>query len=447
MAYTTHGVAKVSPLRADCLVVRVVKPDIVQPTAPEVTVDTRDALYVARQPILDERCRVFGYELLYRGAADETACSMPGDVASARVFTDAVLTVGLETLTNGRAAFLNVTKPLLLSPVSELLPPAAAVLELHEDIEIDAEVIDLCRQLHGAGYTLALDDFVPHSAAEALMPFVRFVKVDVLMTPAPMQADVVRRLRRDGVRFVAEKVETADAYEVAKAAGYSLFQGYFFCRPALRAAAAFPARQLAYLRLLAALNSPGVTIQQVETIVKHDPSLCFRVLRCVNSNLFGLEQEIHSIAQALVLLGLDRVRKWASLWCVAGLNNGEAPELITIALVRARTCELLASELDLDDRALFLVGLCSLLDAMLGRPMDEALRELPLPREAKQALLGFSNPSRLVLDAVTCYERGAWDDAAAAAASAGLRGPMLAAAYQDALRWARELTREGAEAR
>ena len=164
-----------------------------QPASAQLAVDSRDALYVARQPILDAQGDVFGYELLYRAAASETACSAPGDVASARVLADTVLSLGLNAITDGRPAFLNLTRPLLLSPVIRLLSPAAAVFELHEDIPVDTEVIEACRGLRAAGYTLALDDFVPGSDAEALMPFVKFVKVDVLAIATQEQMALAAR--------------------------------------------------------------------------------------------------------------------------------------------------------------------------------------------------------------------------------------------------------------
>jgi EAL and modified HD-GYP domain-containing signal transduction protein len=419
-------------------------------SAPQLPLDSRDALYVARQPILDARGEVFGYELLYRGAAAETACTAPGDVASARVLADTVLSLGLNSITDGRPAFLNLTRSLLLSPVIRLLSPAAAVFELHEDIPVDSEVVETCRQLHAAGYTLALDDFVPHSDAEALMPFVRFVKVDVLAIPAAQQQELAQRLRPTGIRLVAEKVETEAMFHATREAGYGLFQGFFFCRPAMRAAAAVPARQLAYLELLSALNAPRLTISDVEHLVRRDVSLCYRVLRCVNSAAFGLRKEVQSIGQALVLLGIGPIRSWASVWCLAGLNTGASAELVTMALVRARACELLGEQLGDGEGAgpeLFLIGLCSLLDAMLRRPMPEALRELPLTTQAEQALLGTPNRARCVLDAVIAYERGEWDAATNAATSVGLNGPALASAFDEALRWTRSFGSAGSAVR
>lgn len=408
----------------------------------QLNLDPRDTVYVARQPIVDQAGKIFGYELLYRAAAADSACTTAAELASARVLSDTVLNLGLDTLTAGHLAFVNLTRPLLVNDAGTLLPRGATVLELREDVPVDGDVVDACRRLHAMGYALALDDFTAESDAEALLPYVKFVKVDVLATPVDAWAPLARRLSSLGARLVAEKAETAEVVRTAGAAGYTLFQGYFFCKPSTFSAAAVPARRLAYLNLLAALSRPELTIRELEDLVKHDVSLSYRVLRCINSASFGLRREITSIRQALVLLGTGQIRKWASVWSLAGLNSG-TPETVTLALLRARCCELVGAVLSDADAAseFFILGLCSLLDAMLNRPMATALGDMPLSAPIREALLGRPNFARSVLDLVIAYERGTWDEATGAATRIGLPAHVLPAAYADALRWARELSR------
>src|SRR5687767_5441039 len=193
--------------------------------------EARSVVQVARQPILDAHGVVFGYELLYRATMTDTSCTADGDLASARVLTDAVLDVGLDTLTSGRLAFLNLTKPLIVSKAATLLPRAAAVFELREDVVVDQSVVDACRELHGLGYRLALDDFVVGSDAEQLLPYVKFVKIDVQLTEMPLVLEIPKRYKSHKVRMVAEKVETREVFDATRQAGYELFQGYYFCRP------------------------------------------------------------------------------------------------------------------------------------------------------------------------------------------------------------------------
>jgi c-di-GMP-related signal transduction protein len=409
---------------------------------PKVNVDTRDTLYVARQPILEAGGDVFGYELLYRADADDLEGTPSQDLAAARVLSDAVLNVGLETLTGGRPAFINLSRSLLLGEVARLLPPTAVVFELHDIVRVDEAVVEACRRLHEDGYAIALCDFVPGCDAEALLPYARFVKVDVLTTPLPMQRELAKYLAPSRVRMVAEHVETAEVFDAARAEGYALFQGHYFCLPKMCSAAAVRSRHVAYMQLLAALNRPGLSLSEVEDLIKHDVSLSYRVLRCINSAAFGLRREIKSIREALLLMGLAPIRSWASVWCMAGLNTGGTSELVTVALVRARCCELIGEHLESEEAPeLFLIGLCSLLDAMLGRPLEDAVADLPLSPGARDAVLGMRrSPSRSVLNAVIAYERGAWDLSADELKAAGLQGNLVAEAYTGALSWARELT-------
>lgn len=409
--------------------------------------DARATVHLARQPILDHRGNVFGYELLYRSQADANECVDVGDRASARVLSDAVLSLGLDTLTAGRPAFVNFTRGLLLEDAATLLPPSTLVIEVREDVPIDNEVIAACGRLNDRGYAIGLDDFVPGSPAEALLPFVTFIKVDVLQTPLKTCMELASRFRPSGVRLIAEKVETADIVDALRPCGYQLFQGYHFCRPTTFSAAPVGGQHLAYLRLLAALNRDDLSVSGLEELVKADVSLTYRVLRSVNSPAFGLRREVTSLQQALLLLGRDRIRKWLCVWTLAGLSPGHPGEVLSVALVRARCCEAVARDFQADENAggYFLLGLCSVLDAILRKPMAAAISDMPLPTLVKDALLGQPNQAREVLDAVTAYEQGAWD--LSSQILHHLRVPIvrLTKAYSDALHWARALS-DGAAA-
>jgi c-di-GMP-related signal transduction protein len=410
-------------------------------TTPILNSDSREGLCVARQPILNANGQVFGYELLYRSGAETGSSSEERDLAAARVLSDAVLAVGLETLTGGRRAFMNMSRGHLLGNVASLLPAKAVVLEVIEKADIDTALIDACRALKGKGYSLALDNFVLDSPAAALLPYANYIKVDALQTtPADRQA--IRRFVPTTASLVGEKVETAEIYEELRTSGFHLFQGYYFCKPTTFKTGALSARRLAYAQLLTALNDPNVTVNTVEDLIKHDASLSYRVLRCVNSAAYGIQRQIQSIRQAVVMLGLDQIRKWASVWALAGLNEGSSSELVSVAILRARSCELLAQTLINRDEAseYFLLGMCSLLDVILQKPMEEALNDLPLSDTVHRALLGDENLARFVLDAVIAYERGLWDEAERLSQMAGLAPEQLPVAYADSLKWARELT-------
>ena len=404
-----------------------------------INVDTREILYVARQPILDAAGAVFGYELLYRdmaGAEPETR----DDLASARVLTDAVVNLGLDTLTGGKPAFLTLSRPLLLR-LPALLPATSAVFELPREIAVTDEIFGACQELHAAGYTLGLDDFDADSDAAALLPFVKFVKVNAARNSPATLATVAKALSTSGIRLIADHVATQEAFTSLKGTGYHLFQGQYFSQPTMCGGAAVPGRHLAYLQLLSALNKPDLTLSEIEDLVKHDVSLSYRVLRCVNSAAFGMRREVQSIRQALLMMGLAPIRSWASVWCVAGLNTGGVSELVTTVLIRGRCCELLAerSRNVENSSEMFLVGLCSMLDVMLGRPMNDIIGDLPLSEGARSALLGESNAQRSLLDAAVTYEQAEWETATGEIEKLGLAGGDLAEAYTSSLRWARDL--------
>lgn len=394
----------------------------------------QDTSFVARQPIVDDRLQVFGYELLCRNSDPDAPWVGPRNEASARVVDDSVLSIGLETLTMGKRAFLNMSRDVLLSDALSMLSPEQIVLEILEDVPVDRDVLNACRSLHKRGYAIALDDFQPGTPAEALLPFVKFVKVDVRSVPGKTLFALSARLKSFGARLVAEKVETTDTFNAAKAAGCSLHQGYFFSRPQGIAVRAMSTQQVTQMRLMAALNNPNASATTVEGLVKQDARLCYRVLRCVNSAGFGLQREIQSIREALMLLGMDQIRKWASIWSLAGMNGG-SPELVNMTMVRAACCEMVGSALGHPDNGaeLFLLGLCSLLDVILQRPMKDVVASLPLTASTRDALLGKEGPARLVLDVVTQFERAAWDEACETSARLGLDTGALRLAYHRAL--------------
>ena len=412
----------------------------------QIDVDAPETVFVSRQPILDATGKVFGYELLHR----ETTTTAPAggeaaEAAGARGLTDVVLGLGLDTLAEGKPAFLNFTRELLVGQAATLLPAAKTVIQLRRGLQVDEAVVTACSELHDASYRLALD-FISDPESERLLPFVKFLKIDVRSMSTAAAATLVKRFSVGNAKVIAEKVESAEAFKEAKGAGFTLFQGYYFCRPITCRATALPQRKLAYLQLLAALRQPNVGVREIEEIVKHDMSLSYRVLRCVNSAAFGLRSEVTSIRQALVMIGIAPIRKWVSVWSIAGLTSGGTSELATVSLLRARCCELLGEKLGgrVADSEMFLLGLCSLLDAILDKPLAEAIADLPLPSDVRAALLGDDNVPRQILDVVIAYENGQWDEALEKAKVLGLTEDSPATVYSDALKWARELSRAAA---
>jgi EAL and modified HD-GYP domain-containing signal transduction protein len=312
------------------------------------------------------------------------------------------------------------------------------VLEVTEDIDPDDEVVEACGRLRKAGYAIALDDFVLSDRTARFIPLASYIKVDFLTSSEEARREIRARSSGPAVRLLAEKIETVEAFEQARREGFTYFQGYFFGRPTIKTGGEIPGQHLQSMRMLAALQNPDLSAAQLEAVIKSDVRLCYLILRSANSAASAVQSKVRSIRDATVLVGRDAIRRWASLWLLAGLGATGHPELIAMAMTRAHCCEQLAASDDVGGGDGFLVGLCSLLEAMLGRPIEELLEHLPLDDQARAALLGEDNALRRMLDSVIAYERGDWPACLEHSARAGLASQQLAAAYNSALRSAQQ---------
>ncbi|HVC20079.1 MAG TPA: HDOD domain-containing protein [Vicinamibacterales bacterium] len=401
-------------------------------------------IFVARQPIFDRQDHVIAYELLFRSGLENyfTGEAAGADSATSHVISNGSF-LGLDTLCQGKHAFINFPRSLLVSDAPLLLPRDRVVIEILETVEPDVEVIAACRRLKRAGYRIALDDF-PGDETHPLVPLADFVKVDFLAVPTPeRRTELAKRLRAHEIGLIAEKVETKEAKDEGARAGYHYFQGYFLSHPDVVSARSVPAFRMNYLRLLQEVTRPDATPAELETIVKQDLSITYRLLRHINSAAFGFRTEIKSLRFALVLLGLDEIRRWASVWALADLGRDAPDQLVADSVMRARFCEMVVQGTPLRKRAaeLFLMGLFSRLDVIIGRPLEEILTALPVPPEARAALLGEPNTLRSILDAVIAYEAADWDGCARTAASAGLTDDDFPTCYLAAMEWAHKIFR------
>ena len=390
-------------------------------------------VFVGRQPIYDRRLAVVGYELLFRaGGLSETAEFADPDRASTQVILNTFLEIGLEQLVGDKPAFLNLTRGFLLGEYSFPFPRNRVVLEVLESIEVDDAVVAAVRDLTQRGYQIALDDFTYHPRLAPLVEMADIVKLDVLQCGRAELRDHVAELRRHDVRLLAEKIETQDMYEFCRAEGFDYFQGYFLCRPKTVGAQVVRAGRLASLRLLSRVQDPDIRLDELEGIIRQDVGLSFKLLRLVNSAFYTLPVQIQSIRQTLLLLGLQRIRAWASLLLLAGIEE-KPHELMVTAMVRARMSERLGAargEPDVD--AYFTAGLFSTLDALMDMPMEEVLRELPLSGELAKGLLRGEGGIGEVLACVLAYERGDWERVVCP----GVEQEGIAKAYLEAVRWA-----------
>ena len=390
--------------------------------------------YVARQPIMDER-GLHGYELLFRcGPASRAFCGN-GESAT-RTVLDNAMTLGLERLTGGMPAFVNCTQESLEERLVMVLPPDKTVLELLETLQPTDALWHACRELKGHGYRVALDDFMWRQEWMRFFELADYVKVDLSITSRAERSRIISMLRGNPAALIAERVETQQDLEMARSEGFRLFQGYYFSRPVLMEGRAIPANRLVHLELLLALQDEPLDTQRISALVKRDASLTYRLLRLVNSPLYGVGKEVRSIHAALVMVGDAMFRRVATLAIAAELQGGRSNELLRMAFLRGRFCELAAALTGEDSKEQYLLGILSLLPAMLQVPMETIAGSLPLRAEMRSALLGINNRQRVILNWVMSYEQCAWERCDALAREIDVSLALLPEIYVDSMLWA-----------
>lgn len=398
-------------------------------TRPE---EPQEEVLLARQPIFDADLSVVAYELLFRSGEATRAHFVDGDQASSRVIRNTFMDADLERVVGPYPAHLNITANLVRNGTTRLLPRSRVVLELQRDVLGDRRLALDLRDLAEDGYDLALDDFSWTDDERDLLPTVSMIKVDVSKHDLGRLEQRMDELAAYPVELAAVRVETPEILERCIDLGFHLFQGYFLCRPNAVRGRSLPTSRLVVLQLLKEVFDPDVTIPELERLIRRDVSLSYRLLRIINSAYYSLPRKVHSIRDALVLLGLRFIRQWVTLLALAGLEN-KPPELFKVAMVRARMAEGLARQAKFRDTdPFFVTGLFSVLDAAMDQPLPTLLRDLPLERPVVEALLHRQGVLGEALDCVIAHEQGAWSGVS----FRDLPTTDIQSAYFEAVDWA-----------
>jgi EAL and modified HD-GYP domain-containing signal transduction protein len=395
-------------------------------------------IFIARQPIFDQQQQVYAYELLFRSGLENIFNHADLDHASSKVALDSFFILGIDTITGGKKAFINVTRGMLVNGYVALLPREMTVVEILETVEPDSEVINACRKLKQAGYLIALDDFVDQDRYKPLVEMADILKIDFLETKKDEQKRLIDQFSPRGIHLVAEKVETRQTLQEAMAMGYSYFQGYFFSKPTIISGKEIPGFKVNYLRVLQEIHQPDLDYEKVEEILKMEMSLSYKLLRYINSAFFGWRVEIRSIKHALVMLGESDFKRWASFIALSNMAKDKPNELVFQAILRGRCLEMLAPMVRHSERAqdLFLMGIFSLIDAIVDRPLLDILIEMPIAEDIKSALMGEKGPLRDIYELMLSYEQGEWNRFSELAAMKKIDEEKIPPLYRKALEWA-----------
>jgi len=395
--------------------------------------------YVARQPILSGEQKVFGYELLFRDGIEQYFRATDADAAS-RSTLDTSILMGVDILCDGRLAFINCTRDVLLKDYITLLPPTQAVVEILESVPADDLVIAACQRMRAAGYLVALDDFEVDDPREPLIPAADIIKVDLRATSIEQSAALIKRWGTPKRHLLAEKVETREEFVAAKNVGFTYFQGYFFRKPELLQAREIPANRIGYLRLLQAITRAEPDPREIEDAIKGEASLVYRLLRYLNSPVFGFTREIKSVRHAIAMLGEREVCRWIRLAVTLVAAQNKPTDLVLSALVRGRFCELLSPKIKHEGSDLFLVGLLSLMDTILDVPMGLVLEGISVDKETKAVLLGQDSPLSPFYDLMLAQEAADWEKLGKLSAQLHIQEAFVAECRWEAMEWARQMT-------
>ena len=395
--------------------------------------------FIGRQAILDQQQKVYAYEILFRsGLKNAFDPTLDGNVATQSVMVGTMLEFGLKKLVSDKKAFINFTEQNLLNRAPKLLPPENVVVEILENVQPTPKIVEAVRELKAEGYKIALDDFVLLPGYEPLIEMADIIKVDFRITTDPEERQKLREILPSHVRLLAEKIETEEEFHQAMAFGYVLFQGYFFCKPAILHQKKLTSNALSRMRLLKEINRQNVDFASMTNIISSDTNLVHKLLTYINSAGIGLVNHVSNLKQATVLLGASGVKRWVTLISLQTFSEDKPPELFTLSLLRAKFCELIAGELKrpgLTQDAGFLIGMFSLLDVLLMLPMEEVLKEVALADDLNAALLGEDNDLRRILDLVIAYEKGDWDKVIACCEREHIPVDHLKPKYDAVLEW------------
>ena len=393
--------------------------------------------YVARQPIFNKDMQIYAYELLFCDGTEKYLPEMDGDIATSQVIRNSVINIGMNEICAGKKSFINFTANLLIKQIPLLLSKENIVVEILEDVEPEEDLLQACREMSNKGFLLALDDFVYMPKLRPLVDLADIIKFDFRISTIDEIQSYIEQLPHPKPRLLAEKIETKEEFEIALDMGFEYFQGYFFCKPEIIKGKKIETSQLAQLEIMAAINGDDLDFAKITDLVLHDVGISYKLLRYINSPFYAKPQKISSIKHALVYMGAPELRRFMSLMTISNLAAGKPDELISIACIRGKFCELLGeiSGKKVNVSELFTVGMFSLLDTILGQPMPDILDKIPLSPNLVTALVEKKGLLAAFLIMVVAYEQGRWPIVKTLAGKLKVDEDKVPALYLEACQW------------
>jgi len=395
--------------------------------------NTVSQVLMARQPIFDSSQKVVAYELLYRNDQDTEQAVFRDSSATIEVLLNAYTCISDAGAVKRVPAFINISEEMLMNDNFPDLPRKQVVIEIPETIQPTTAVAKAVLSLARDGYRLVLDNFTYDPRYDAFLKMVHMVKIDVSGMDDATLHQTINQLRAFKVAPVAVKIESHEKLVTCANLGFKLFQGHFLSRPKLVKGKKLETNAATLMQLIQAVNQPDVTPEALESLIIQDPVLTFKMLRIVNSAAYSLVRKVESITDAVVLLGMEQIRRWVTLISMTA-HDDKPEELCRMLLVRGSMCEALANAKgERNSGSYFMAGMMSGLHALLDIAQEELLEQVPLADDIQAALQDYSGPMGETLKAVVSYESGDWD-----ALPANLDIDLYETSYRSALQWAQE---------
>ncbi|AJG99052.1 histidine kinase [Clostridium beijerinckii] len=396
-------------------------------------------IFVARQPIFDRKNEVVAYELLFRNGQNNFYNNTNGDEATLKVIANTFYTFDFKDITDNKKAFINFTEELIKKEIATILPKEYVVIEILENIEPNDEIVDACKRLKKRGFILALDDFVFHTKYIKLIEIADIIKIDFKITTGGERKKVFELKKiNNKIKFLAEKVENKEEYDEALKLGYSYFQGYYFSKPIVLSRKNIPTNKDTAIKILKLINKDDFDFNKLEELIIKDLGLSYKIIKLINSSAYCLKNEVRSIKYAIALLGRKEIIKWLYVVLLNDLKENNTDELIKVSLQRAKLCELICnmSEYKNNVYSAYMVGLFSVMDAILNCSIEVILKELYIDDEIKEGLIEKDNYLNKILKLAINYEKGQWENVEFYTKEIGVNDNKLAEAYIDAIKWA-----------
>lgn len=399
-------------------------------------------IFLARQPIYDLNNNAIAYELLHRSSKENKFCFDVGaDEATMKLLSNSYV-IGFKELVKDKLAFINFSNQLILKEIPSILPKDKVVVEILETVIPDNDTMDILKKLKKTGYVFALDDVVRKTEFWKYGNLIDIYKIDFISTTKEERIDLVNEIKafNSSAKLLAEKIETEDEYIEAKNEGFVYFQGYYFSKPIMVKGNDIPTRNATCFQILSELLDVNYDVDKIETIIKSDVAISYKIIKILNSASFGFVQKISSIKQAIMLIGKKELSKWLTIIAMSEMESSNDVEVTRSLIIRGRFCELVSkkSEPSMSSQC-FLAGLFSDLDKYMKKDMKEIVEDFPVEQELKEALLGKENYIFYVLSLVRAYENVDEFDILKYSSLVGINKNKLTELYLKSINWENNL--------